>query len=85
VTALGGGQARVQWTDNSNDESNEESNFDMQREQRLGNVWMNSTVAGTVGSTKLADSGESERPELTEAQRPRFTRRCTLQPGSGIS
>ncbi len=40
------GQATVTWTDNSNNEAS----FDIQRQTRVGNVWTNTTIVGSVGA-----------------------------------
>ncbi|HEY3246246.1 MAG TPA: S8 family serine peptidase, partial [Phycisphaerae bacterium] len=42
----GGGQATVQWTDNSNNESG----FEIQREHRVGPNWVETVTAGTVSA-----------------------------------
>lgn len=54
AVALGGGQARVGWTDNSTNETS----FDVQREKRVGNQWTQTTIAGSVGAnvTTFTDS-----------------------------
>ncbi|MCW5755380.1 MAG: S8 family serine peptidase [Phycisphaeraceae bacterium] len=47
---LGGGIARVRWTDASNNEDG----FEIEREARIGNKWLNPTIVGTTGP----DTGE---------------------------
>jgi len=54
ATKLGSGSVRLSWTDNSSNEGG----FDVQREQRVGKSWANTTLAGTTGAnvTTLVDS-----------------------------
>ncbi|MBL8878479.1 MAG: S8 family serine peptidase [Phycisphaerales bacterium] len=46
VTDLGGGVARVNWVDNSNNETS----FEIQRQTRVGGSWSIATTVGTVGA-----------------------------------
>lgn len=54
ATNLGSGAARVNWTDNSNNETS----FEIQRQTRVGNSWTNTTTVGSVGAnvTTLTDT-----------------------------
>ncbi len=59
ITEPGGGQARLVWADNSNNEAN----FEIQRQQRIGGTWTNTTNLGPVGAnvTTYTDTPGSGR------------------------
>jgi len=46
VTALGGGSVLVSWADNSNNETS----FEVQRQERVGRTYTNTTTVATVGA-----------------------------------